>query len=279
MLYIFLPVHNRRDITKFFIESLCKQTNRDFQLVLIDDGSVDGTAEMVMEHIPNTVVIKGNGNLWWGGALQEAYKWLYKHLTNEPCLLINDDTVIGEEFIEVGTRLLQDNPKTLILAQSFSLKSGQAIDKGVHYDYKKLSFRQAKDQSEINCLSTRGLFLNADDFKIIGGFYPKLLPHYLSDYEFTIRAFNKGFNLLTTDELHLKVNEETTGLHGIKFERFKSYYKKFFSNRNASNPRHWMIFVLLTAPLPYKILNIFRVCLMGLKGVLHPFKVLITSIK
>lgn len=63
---------------------------------------------------------------------------------------------------------------------------------GVYADLKKLTFRQAKTKDEINCLSTRGLFLRVKDFKKIGGFYPKLLPHYLSDYEFTIRAYKKS---------------------------------------------------------------------------------------
>jgi GT2 family glycosyltransferase len=246
---------------------------------LIDDGSVDCTAEMVTSYIPSTIVVKGDGSLWWGGALQEAYEWVCRNLVDESCLIINDDTVINESFIETGAKLLQSNPRTLILAQNYSLDSGELLDRGVHFDFKKLAFFQANDSSEINCLSTRGLFLNASDFKEIGGFYPRILPHYLSDYEFTIRAFNKGFNLLTTEELNLKVNQDTTGLHGIKFEGFKDYYKKYFSNRNASNPKHWLVFVILTTPYPYKVMNILRVFLMGFKGVLRPFKNLIINRK
>ena len=46
-LYILLPVHNRCDITREFIDCLKAQTFQDYHLVLIDDGSTDGTEQMV----------------------------------------------------------------------------------------------------------------------------------------------------------------------------------------------------------------------------------------
>ena len=49
--YILLPVHNRREITQKFIECLKSQTYQNYKLVLIDDGSSDGTAAMVQSQI------------------------------------------------------------------------------------------------------------------------------------------------------------------------------------------------------------------------------------
>ncbi|MCK5537931.1 MAG: glycosyltransferase family 2 protein, partial [Bacteroidales bacterium] len=39
MIYIILPVHNRKKITEKFIKCLVKQTYQDFKLILVDDGS------------------------------------------------------------------------------------------------------------------------------------------------------------------------------------------------------------------------------------------------
>lgn len=272
MVYIFLPVHNRKSVTEVFIKSLFNQRNKEFKLVLIDDGCVDGTTEMVLDYLPDTIVLKGDGKLWWGGALQLAYDWACENLTEETCLIINDDTVIDENFVNKGACLIESNPNSLILAQTFSLNSNKLLDKGVHFDYKTLSFKQANSCLDINCLSTRGLFLSADVFIKIGGFYPRLLPHYLSDYEFTIRAGRKGFNLLTKNELKLQVNQGTTGYHKIEYRGIKSYYLEFFSNKNASNPRHLFCFVLLTCPFPYNVINAARVSMMGIKGLFYPLK-------
>ena len=69
-IYILLPVHNRKEITRGFVECLKAQTFQDYRLVLIDDGSNDGTADMVKESIPSVTVLRGIGDWWWAGSLQ-----------------------------------------------------------------------------------------------------------------------------------------------------------------------------------------------------------------
>lgn len=271
MIYILLPVHNRKNITEKFIHSLIKQSVKDFTLILIDDGSTDGTAYMVRKYLPNTIVIQGNGNLWWAGALQKGYKWLMANSSDtDICLIINDDTIFDEGFLKTGINILTGLKKTLLLAQCYSQQSSELVDHGVYIDFKKLSFQQAKTKQEINCLSTRGLFLTVEDFKNIGGFYPQFLPHYLSDYEFTIRAHKKGYNLITDEKLKLYVDQETTGLHKIKFRGLLDYYSKYFSNRNPSNLFHWLVFIILAVPWKYKTYHILRQIYSSGKAIMRP---------
>jgi glycosyltransferase involved in cell wall biosynthesis len=42
-----VPVHNRRDNLELLLRSLEHQTCTDFHVVVADDGSTDGTAELV----------------------------------------------------------------------------------------------------------------------------------------------------------------------------------------------------------------------------------------
>ena len=74
--YIILPVCNRRNITQKFVECLKSQTYTNYHLILVDDGSIDGTEEMVRSQIESLTVIKGNGNWWWAGGLQQGVDWL-----------------------------------------------------------------------------------------------------------------------------------------------------------------------------------------------------------
>lgn len=69
MLYIILPVNNRKETTKTFFDCLKRQTFQDFQIILIDDGSVDGTDKMVHSFYPESKIIYGEGTLWWAGSL------------------------------------------------------------------------------------------------------------------------------------------------------------------------------------------------------------------
>ena len=68
-IYILLPVHNRREITRDFIDCLVTQTCQNYHLVLIDDGSTDGTDQMVRERVENLTVIRGNGVTGGGPAV------------------------------------------------------------------------------------------------------------------------------------------------------------------------------------------------------------------
>ena len=270
MMYILLPVHNRKLITEKFVKCLKKQTLQDFTLVLIDDGSSDDTSFMVKSYLPCSIVIRGSGNLWWAGCLQKGFEWLKRQKVNSSdiCLIINDDVVINDDFLSIGHNILSRSPKTLLLAKSYDQKTGECRDCGVHVDWGKLSFSQADSQDLSNCFSTRGLFLKVIDFFHIGGFYPRQLPHYLSDYEFTTRAYNLGYYLRTDSSLTLLANFETTGLHKIKPRDLRSFFHDYLSKRNASHPLYWIVFILLACPWRCKLKNVARVIISSMKTIL-----------
>jgi GT2 family glycosyltransferase len=259
-LYILLPVHNRRQITKHFLHCLLNQTYQNYHLILIDDGSTDGTEDMVRCMIPTVTVIKGNGKWWWAGSLQQGYYWVKSHKIRRTdiILIINDDTEIENDFLEKAVSILSNLSNTVLGAYIYSKQTEKLIGRGLFVDWKKMSFQKVSDTEEINCLSTRGVFLRAGDFIKIGGFFPKLLPHYLSDYEYTIRANRKGIRLTTSPLLKLILDETLTGHKNLLLNSIESI-KKYFSVKSPNNPIYVTIFILLACPWKWKLLNIVRV--------------------
>ncbi len=52
LITIGVSTYNRKDYLRESLQSLLRQTLRDFEIIVVDDGSTDGTAEMVREEFP-----------------------------------------------------------------------------------------------------------------------------------------------------------------------------------------------------------------------------------
>ena len=260
-IYILLPVHNRRNITERFIDCLVAQAYTNYHLLLIDDGSTDNTDEMVRSKVKNLTVLKGTGDWWWAGSLQRGLEWLKENNTDDNALIlfINDDVCFSPEYLEQACRVMANKKGVLVLSRFKSVDNLRIIETGVCADLQRLSFKVAKAGEKINCLSTRGLFAYWKDILTIGNFHPTLLPHYLSDYEFTIRAHNKGFGCESSANLLIEPNDETTGYHKINEKHFVDFIKKYFSKKSAGNPIYWTAFVCLTSKFLWVIPNLIRI--------------------
>lgn len=255
MLYIITAVHNRCEITKKFIDNLKASTYKNYRLLLVDDGSTDGTEAMVSQALPSSIVLRGDGNLWWGGALHKAYKFVTSGSVMDcsAVLYINDDTRFPENFLETGMELLNKHPDSLIAGCGYNISDGRMIDAAVNYNRKNGDATFLPPGSKGNCASTRALLMTFDVYKKIGGFHPVLLPQYGSDYEYTLRASKKGFDILSFPAFRYDFDEGTTGYNRLKGIKLK----QLFSKRSRFNPVYRLVLMFMVTPPLYYIPSFF----------------------
>ncbi len=261
MIYVLAPVHNRRSTTERFVRCLTRQSDQGFHLVLVDDGSRDGTSDMVRDVLPSATIIEGTGHWWWAGSLERARRWLMSQPASpdDLVLIANDDTIFEPDFLERGRAAMCAHPHSLLLAQAFSAQSGASIGLGVKVNWKRLNFTPTHDPDAIGCFSTRGLFLRRDAFLGLGSFHIVLLPHYLSDYEFSIRAARRGFELRTDPAVRLVMDETATGNRVHDLSSPRAYLRTVLSIKATKNPIYWTSFVILASPRRYLVRNVIRV--------------------
>lgn len=258
---VLLPVHNRRELTQQFVACLTDQTDQGFHLVLIDDGSTDGTADAVVAAVPTTTVIRGSGRWWWAGCLQRARSWLLEQDVgaDDLVLIANDDTTFGRDFLERARSIMAASRETLLLAAPRPVDGLEIPWPGVRVDWRRLRLEPATGPDDTDCFPTRGLFLRATDFLDLGPFHTILLPHYLSDYEFTLRASRRGYRLVSDDSVWLEKNELATGIRERDLTSLRAYLRSVLTIKATKNPLYWSSFVVLASPKRYLLRNLVRV--------------------
>lgn len=96
-----LACHNRRDLTLRCIESLEGQLPVDgttVHVLVVDDGSTDGTAAAVAERFPAVDVVRGDGTWLWGGAMRRGIDVAVARGA-DALWLVNDDVVFHPEAL------------------------------------------------------------------------------------------------------------------------------------------------------------------------------------
>lgn len=204
------PVFNRKDYTKRFLASLSSQTYRDFVVIITDDGSSDGTSDMIKEYFPDVILLTGDGNLWWSGGTNLAAR--HAIALGIPLILtINDDIELPSDYLEnimacskgnphalIGSKVCyRDDPKRVwYFGAKFSAKTGDMA----HVTGQDSDFTET---TASEWLTGMGVLIPADVFDKIGYFNRAEFPQYFGDAEFSVRAKNAGYELLVCPDARI----------------------------------------------------------------------------
>lgn len=277
-LFIIIPVHNRKEITRTCLEMLESQTLTNKDVIVVDDGSTDGTDLMIQSLFPNVTLLHGDGNLWWSGATNLGIAYVMgKTETDDYLLTLNDDTLFDTYYLKRLIESAIEYPNALIGSIAvIQNDESRVIDGGpwinwvtakIHYANKGEIYREVlksnKRMEPANLLSGRGMLIPISVLKDIGFINAIALPHYGADYEFSHRAFSKGYLLYVDNSACLTSIENATGLNNdYRVLTWKEIFKSFFSRGSSNCIKYRLQFAMLCCPrylLPsYIVLDMIR---------------------
>jgi GT2 family glycosyltransferase len=91
---VLIACHNRKEKTFSCLRAVFSQkAEANIHVILVDDGSSDGTAEAVGREFPAVRIIRGSGNLYWNRSMHIAFKTALEGQYDN-YLWLNDDTVL-----------------------------------------------------------------------------------------------------------------------------------------------------------------------------------------
>jgi len=293
VIWIIIAVHNRRDFTKVCLESLSGQSYKEFKIIVVDDGSKDGTAQMIQTQYPDVRILMGDGSLFWSKATNLGVDEALQHAKNEDFILtLNNDVTVKADYLEKLMDSASRFPRALIGSIALNHKDNDdVIDGGVEINWLTAKFKnlgKGKKYSElvqknkwlysVDVLPGRGTLIPIEIFKKIGLYNDAQLPQYGADYEFSVRAKKAGYSLFINYEAIVISNPEATGLNnGARMLRWREYLKSFFSIRSPNNLYYRWHFSRLCCPgvkgFLFYILDTIRVILGSLRNqIVQPLK-------
>lgn len=176
-LTVFTPAYNRKHTISRTYESLCRQTSNDYEWLIIDDGSTDGTREWV-ESLGEKISYSGEKFDWMGcvlnqkdenhfivishnsilgepikieyiykpnGGLYTGYNVAYATIQTELCVCIDSDDYMPDDAVEKIVRLWRDKGSNMfggIEGLDFDIHTNQPIGGYFPKDLDKVYFHE-----------------------------------------------------------------------------------------------------------------------------------------
>lgn len=214
ILTVFTPAYNRADLLTRCYESMCKQTNKNFIWMIVDDGSTDNTREISESWVKNTKDFQVIYIYKENGGLHTAYNTAIANIDTELCVCIDSDD------------FMPDNAVGLIL--DFWKKNGSDKYAGiVGLDFNMDGNVIGDMLPDIKSVNLIGLFTGK--YNIVNGDRTNVVRTELYKKYAPMKVF-KGEKNFNPHYMHLQISEEYEFLVLNENLRFVDYQETGMSN-------------------------------------------------
>jgi GT2 family glycosyltransferase len=268
LISVIIPVFNGLGFTKTCLKSTTAQISAPeisparYEIIVVDDGSSDGTSDWIRENYPGVHLLQGDGGLWWSGGINRGIKYALDELKTDYVLWWNNDIIPAADYFVQAVKLVGINDNDVLIGSKVYILDKPVIwgmggrfnpRKGSRYMY---GGNQADSETfmkpiEVDWFPGMGTLIHRKVFDRIGLLDEKNFPQYHGDSDFTYRAKLAGFRLVAFPELVIYNDISNTGIkHGGSFGNL---FKSLTSIKSNSNIKKDLVFYRkhASSPLAY----------------------------
>ncbi|MBQ7481696.1 MAG: glycosyltransferase family 2 protein [Lachnospiraceae bacterium] len=252
---VVIPNYNGEKYLRDCLDSLNEQTFRDFELIVVDNGSEDDSVKIVRDRYPQARIERLDKNYGFSRAVNDGIK-----MAKAPyVILLNNDTKADKDYIKElylaitgDERIFSVNPKMLQM-----YKPGLIDSAGDMYCCLGWAFARGKDSSGQAYDKRRDIFsacagaaiYRKSVFDVIGYFDEKHFA-YLEDVDVGYRARINGYR--NVYEPRAVIYHAGSGMSGSRYNTFKI---NLSSRNNVYMAYKNMPLLQLILNLPFLILG------------------------
>jgi GT2 family glycosyltransferase len=238
---VVIPVHNRLSSTRKLLSELRAAEHDEALVVVVDDGSTDGTTSYLRKHDADVVVLPGTGQLWWSGGANVGCRFAIEAGAEVLLLLNNDNVHISPNCVsELATCATTyggcASPVVLNEGTGRIRHAGGTMSwplRGIELREAGASYHPGLQRVECDWLPGNALAFSALLFTELGGFDEKTFPQYRGDTDFTLRARAHGRPCIVSYSCWVSNDEKKSGLNFYSRVSPKSFLLGLFSLKSS----------------------------------------------
>jgi len=231
---------NRHQMTADCVRSLLAMDGADFEILVVDNGSTDGSVERLPQEFPQITVLPQGNNLGFAAGCNVGMRYALAH-DAEYVLLLNNDTFVAPDFIREMRAAIQrdpnigavcpkiyfaDHPDLLWYAGAdFSLWTGRFKIRG----WRQIDRRQFDHNQEITQATGCAMLVRRSALCDVG-LLDEQFWAYAEDLDWSLRFMKRGYRLAFAPKARLWHHDGATSVKSMGSG--SQAIRQFFSTRN-----------------------------------------------
>ena len=231
---VVIPSYNRKEFLKRSIDSAINQTKKPFEIIVVDDGSTDGTETMIKSDYDFVKFIKQKNK-----GVSAARNIGIKVSIGEWICFLDSDDEWKKDKLEKQINAMKSNPGYKFFhSNEIWIKNGLRINqKKKHKKYGGDIFDKCLDMCRI---SPSSVMIDKTVFDEVGNFNENLVV--CEDYELWLRICDKYRVFFIDEPLIIKYGghqgQLSSSIESIENHRIKALECLILENLNRKNKRH-----------------------------------------
>jgi len=219
---VIIPVWNGRRFLQNCLDALLAQEGVDFEVIVVDNASSDGSASLVAEKFPAVRLIRNKRNLGFAGGCNTGLKVAQGNIL----VLLNQDTIVRPNWLRVLSNALHDHKIGVVGCKIF-YPDGKTIQHAGAWIEWPLGLARHYGQGEqdtgawdtpraVEYVTGAAMAFRRDVLERVGFLDEGFWPGYFEDIDFCFRAREAGYEIWYIPDATL-VHEETTSSPNQQF--------------------------------------------------------------